>query len=88
MVDNLALITSFLFPIRAAPNGAGEMEKGVMQHCVCISNVCILSVSTCTAVLLVGPVCSSVCVFTGVWKRRLPCDDEMFLYMSVDVFGE
>lgn len=27
-------------------------------------------------------------VFTGVWKRGLPCDDEAFLYMCVDMFGE
>lgn len=27
VVDNLALITSFLFPIRAVPDGAGEMER-------------------------------------------------------------
>lgn len=32
-VDSLALITSFLFPIRADPSGTGEMER---ELCNCV----------------------------------------------------
>lgn len=60
-----------------------------MQQCWSISNVCILSVCTCTAGLLVGSVCLLMfeCVFVGVCARRLSCDG-VSLHVWVDVFRE
>lgn len=53
-----------------------------MQQCWSLSNVCILSVCTFIAGLIVVSECLSVfCwVFSGFPAKRLVCDDEMSLY--------
>ena len=53
-----------------------------MQQCWSLSNVCILSVCTFTAGLIVVSGCLSVfcCVFLGFHAKRLVCDDKMSLY--------
>lgn len=97
MADNLALITSFLLSIRAGPDGAGEMERGVMQQGWSISNVCMLSACVCMCVhvqlaLLVDSGCLSmfsekelsreVSHYQSGWMCRVKCVE-----LDVDFLG-